>query len=420
MLRHTIGLVRATAIVVGIIIGASIFVQPSEVSRHVSTVRAMFGVWAAAGLISICGALVSAALAARFPETGGVYVYLKKTISSPAAFLWGWAMFWSMHSGIIAAIATVLGRYAAVLVPLSDTGMRAVAVASILVLSAVNYFGVRAGSNVQVLFTIAKLAAIAAILIAVLFATPQIQPSMAAPSAGTREFFLGISAGLFAFGGWHMVTYAAGETVDARKTVPRALFIGMSIVTACYLALNAAYLRVLPLKTVLNSQHVAADAASVLMGPRGAMLVAGLVLVSAFGALNGIILAGPRVYYAMANDGLAWSAAGKTHPRFETPHIAILAQAVWASVLVATGTYRVLFTRVVYTEFLFFGIMTIGLMRVEKKLSLFAILFLSGCVLVVSNQILSDWKESAVGLLIVAAGLPVYYLVKANANYRLP
>ena len=401
--------------VVGIIIGASIFVQPSEVSRHVSTIPAMFGVWAAAGIMSIAGALVSAALAARFPKTGGVYVYLKETISPPAAFLWGWAMFWSAHSGIIAAIATVLARYAGVLIPLSDVEMRAVAIGCILLLSVVNYFGVSAGSSVQTAFTIAKLAAIAAILAAVvMLAPPQVQSAAIHGPHGMREFLLGISAGLFAFGGWHMVTYAAGETIDARKTIPRALFIGMTLVTVCYFSLNAAYLRVLPLDTVLNSQHVAADAANVLVGSRGTAIVAVLVIISAFGGLSGTVLAGPRVYYAIARDGLAWRAMGHAHPRFQTPYIAIIAQAIWASILVATGTYRVLFTRVVYTEFLFFGLMTIGLMRFEKRATPVALLFLLGCTLVVGNQLAADWKESAIGLLIVAAGLPVYYFLRAS------
>jgi len=161
------GLVRTTAMVVGIIIGASIFVQPSEVSRHVSTIPAMFGVWSAAGVMSIAGALVSASLAAAFPKTGGIYVYLRETISPAAGFLWGWAMFWIAHSGIIAAISMVFARYVSVLFPLSDAGIRVVAISVILLLSVINYFGVRAGSTVQTAFTIAKLGAIAGILIAV-------------------------------------------------------------------------------------------------------------------------------------------------------------------------------------------------------------------------------------------------------------
>jgi APA family basic amino acid/polyamine antiporter len=179
---------------------------------------------------------------------------------------------------------------------------------------------------------------------------------------------------------------------------------------------------VLPLQTVLTSQHVAADAAGVLVGPRGALFVAVLVIVSAFGGLSGTILAGPRVYYAVAQDGLAFPAMGAAHPRFFTPHIAIVAQAVWASMLVATGSYRTLFTRVVYTEFLFFALMTIGLVRIQKRWSPAAIVFVLGCVLVVGNQLAADWKESAIGLLFVAAGWPVYYFLKArnkNAHHRL-
>jgi APA family basic amino acid/polyamine antiporter len=415
------GLVRTTALVVGIIIGASIFVQPSEVSRHVSTIPAMFAVWSAAGIMSIAGALVSASLARKFPKTGGVYVYLRETISPGAGFLWGWAMFWSAHSGIVAAISMVFARYVSVLVPLSDFQTRAVAVGVILLISTINYFGVRAGSAVQTAFTIAKLSAIAGILVAVVALAPPQAASIPAANgpSGIREFLLAISAGLFTFGGWHMVTYAAGETRDAAKTIPRALFIGMIIVTVCYLSLNAAYLRVLPLETVLNSQHVAADAAGVLAGSRGASLVAILVIISAFGGLSGTILAGPRVYYAIAQDGLAWRAMGTTHPRFQTPYVAIIAQAVWASALVATGTYRVLFTRVVYTEFLFFGLMTIGLFRFEKRATAAGLLFLAGCAVVVGNQLAADPKEAAIGLLMVAAGIPVYYFLKRSRTDTL-
>src|SRR5580704_1216386 len=412
------GLVRTTALVVGIIIGASIFVQPSEVSRHVSTIPAMFAVWSAAGIMSIAGALVSASLARKFPKTGGVYVYLRETISPGAGFLWGWAMFWSAHSGIVAAISMVFARYVSVLVPLNDFQTRSVAVGVILLISTINYFGVRAGSAVQTAFTIAKLSAIAGILVAVAALAPPQAASIPAANGphGTREFLLALSAGLFAFGGWHMVTYAAGETHQAEKNIPRALFIGMIIVTVCYLSLNAAYLRVLPLETVLNSQHVAADAAGVLAGSRGASLVAILVIISAFGGLSGTILAGPRVSYAIAQDGLAWRAMATAHPRFQTPYVAIVAQAIWASALVATGTYRVLFTRVVYTEFLFFGLMTIGLFRFEKRATPAGLLFLAGCAVVVGNQLAADWKESAVGLLMVAAGIPVYYFLKRSRH----
>ncbi len=405
------GLVRTTAMVVGIIVGASIFVQPSEVSRHVSSIPAMFAVWTAAGLLSMAGAMVAARFARKFPQTGGVYVYLKESVSPAAGFLWGWAMFWSAQSGIIAAIAVVLARYLGVLVPLTDQATRAVAIGSIALLSGINYFGVRAGSSVQTAFTIAKIAAIAAILFAVaLLAPPVVHAQTAGTGAsGMEQFLLAISAGLFAYGGWHQVTYAAGETIQPERTIPRALIAGMLIVTACYLALNAAYLHVLPLSTVLNSPHIAADAAQALIGPRAAAMVAMLVMVSALGGLSGVVLEGPRVYYAMAEDGLAPRAMGVAHPKFQTPHLAVLAQGLWACALVLTGTYRTLFTRVVYTEFLFFGFLAIGLMRFERRIGIAPLLLMAGCVVVVANQVAADWKESAVGLLMVFAGLPVYY-----------
>ena len=413
------GLTQATAMVVGIIIGASIFVQPSEVSRHVSTIAGIFGVWLVAGVMTIAGALVCAELATIYSRTGGVYIYLKETISPSAAFLWGWTMFWIAHSGIIAAIAMVIARYAGYFVVLDRRGVDAVAVSAVLALSVVNYLGIKPGSAVQTGLTAAKLLAILGILVAVV-ALPHTAPANPVSTAPfhLREFLLAVSAGLFAFGGWHMVTYAAEETRRPEKTIPLALTIGTLTVTACYLALNAAYLRVLPLERVLSSPRIAADAASVLVGPRGAAAISILVLVSSLGAVNGIILAGPRVYYAMAQDGLAPRIVGEVHPRFHSPDVAIAAQAVWSTVLVLTGTYRSLFTRVVYTEWLFFGLMTFGLLRLRRRFIPAAAVFLPACALVVLNQFISDPKESVVGFLLVATGLPVYFLIKRkHANH---
>jgi APA family basic amino acid/polyamine antiporter len=400
-LRRSLGLPQATALVVGIIIGASIFVQPSEVSRHVSTIPMIFAVWLVAGVLTLLGALVCADLARAFPQTGGIYAWLRETMSEPVAFLWGWAMFWSAHTGIVAAVAMVFARYVGVFTPLDDRAQRIVAIAAIFVISIINIIGVRAGSAVQTILTAAKVVAIGAILIAVVALSPS-APVASSPVAGSgiAGFVLALSAGLFAYGGWHMVTYAAGEVRDAERTIPRALMIGTLVVTACYLGLNAAYLRVLPLDKVLASKTVAADAARVLVGPRGAALISGLVIVSALGGLSGSVLAGPRVYYAMARDGLAFRALGAEHARFHTPH------------LVATGKYRELFTRVVYTEWLFFGLMAIGLMRLRGKLLPGPVVFVAGCAMVVINQVIADPKESAVGLLIVALGLPIYYFRK--------
>jgi APA family basic amino acid/polyamine antiporter len=238
-------------------------------------------------------------------------------------------------------------------------------------------------------------------------------------------------AGLFAFGGWHMVTYAAGETVRPERTIPRALLVGTLLVTACYVALNAVYFRVLPLETVATSQRVAADAAAAVVGPGGASAVSAIVVFSTFGALSGIVLAGPRVYYSMARDGLLFGWAGAVHPRYLTPHRAILLQAAWTSVLVATGTYRALFTRVIYTEWIFFGLMAVGMIllrrregyaptyRVRGHPVLPALFALSSAAIVI-NQLVAEPREAAFGLAVVAAGIPIYWYWTRHAHRRLP
>ncbi len=427
-LRRSIGPVRATALVVGTIIGASIFVQPSEITGQVPSTGAIVLVWATAGVLTLVGALVAAELTSAFPKTGGVYVFLREAFSPAVGFLWGWAMFWSMHSGIIAAIAMIFARYADFFLGLGDTGTRLVAIAGILALSGVNYVGVRQGSALQTAFTVGKVLAIAAIIVVGLALAPAAgaappSPATIAPEVGVTPtaFALALVAGLFAFGGWHMVTYAAGETVEPERTIPRALLLGVAIVTACYVALNAVYLRVLPLETVIASTRVAADAADALLGTGGAAVMSALVVFSTFGALAGIVLAGPRVYFQMARDGLLFRWAGEVHPTFRTPHRAIVLQAVWASVLVATGTYRALFTRVIYTEWIFFGLMAVGLLLLRRRpgyrprytmrgVPLLPALFVVASLAIVINQVVSDPGESAVGLLLVAVGLPVYYI----------
>jgi APA family basic amino acid/polyamine antiporter len=410
--------------VIGTIIGASIFVQPSEVTGAVPSVPGVFLVWATAGVLTLFGALICAELSSALPEAGGVYAFLSRAWSPAVGFLWGWAMFWVMHSGIIAAIATVFARYLAYFAPLDDTGTRLAAIGVIITLSAVNYIGVRHGSLLQAAFTAGKLVAVA-LMIVVAFTLGARIPEHFVGSATQvstiplRGMFLALVAGLFAFGGWHMVTYTAEETVDPERTIPRALFIGTMVVTAAYIALNAAYLYVLPLDTVAQSTRVAADAADRLLGRGGGNVMAGLVMFSTFGAAAGIVLSGPRVYYAMARDGLLFEWVAQVHPRFQTPHLAIVLQGVWASILVATGTFRALFTRVVYTEWIFFGLMALGLIVLRRRdgyvpryrawgYPVVPVLFAVSSAAIVLNQIVSAPVESALGLGLVALGLPVY------------
>ena len=414
--------------VVGTIIGASIFVQPSEVTGQVPTTLGIFAVWLVAGVLTLFGALVCAELASSYPEAGGVYVYLREAFSPALGFLWGWAMFWTMHSGIIAAIAVVCARYLGYLVELGDVGQKSVAVVTILILSAVNYLGVKHGSVLQTVITVGKLGAIGAIIV-LGFAFGGEAHSVAVSRAATSEigsfgagdFALALVAGLFAFGGWHMVTYNAEETKEPRTTLPRALVIGTLVVTACYVLLNAVYLYVLPLETVASSDRVAADAADAVFGRGGGVAMSALVVFSSFGALSGIVLAGPRVYFAMARDGLLFRWLGEVHETYRTPHRAIVLQALWSSVLVLTGSYRALFTRVIYTEWIFFGLMAIGLILLRRRPDVsrdYEIwgypwvpgIFALSAFAIVANQVASQPVQSLTGLALVLVGLPVYLI----------
>jgi basic amino acid/polyamine antiporter, APA family len=431
-LRPSIGLLPATALVAGIIIGASVFVQPSEITTQVGSLGGIIAVWLVAGLLTAAGALLCAELASAYPETGGVYVFLRETLSPGVGFLWGWAMFWSVHSGIIAAIAVVFARYVGFFVPLDDAGTRAVAIGAILLLSGVNYIGAKHGGRLQTAFTIGKVAAIALMVVLAFTLGGRLPEHFVGGETGRVDpvgFGRAVAAGLFAFGGWHMVTYSAGETVDARRTIPRALALGVAVVVIAYVALNLAYLYVLPLDAVRTSTRVAADAAAAVVGDVGGGIVSGLVIFSAFGALNGLILAGPRVYWSMARDGLLFRWAGSAHPRYGTPHRAIALQAAWSCVLVLTGTYRALFARVIYTEWIFFALMAAGLMLARRSKAyapayrvplhpVVPVLFIIASALIVLNEVVARPLDSALGLGIVLAGVPVYVLWSRAAGRR--
>lgn len=423
-LRRSMGLAAATSMVVGIIVGASIFVQPAEVTRLVPNRSGVILAWLVSGVLTLCAALVCAELARLFPETGGVYVFLKQIYSPALGFLWGWTMFFVMHAGILAAIAVVLARYLGYFFGFGDSGVRLLAMAAILLVSFIQYLGVKPGSVVQVVLTSAKICAVA-LLCALIFALGagahhDVIASVDQP-VHLASFGLAVAAGLFAFGGWHMVSYSAGETRNPERTIPRALIFGVLIVTACYTLLNAAYLYVMPLGSVAASTRVAAEAMERVLGPAGAKVITLVIIVSALGSLNGIALAGPRVYYAMAQDGLSFRWMAALHPKRQTPYLAIAAQAVWSCVLAATNSYRVLFSRVIYTEWLFFALLGAGIFLLHRrgqykpKFLAFAYPLLPAVSLLTSaaiavNQIWAAPRDSFIGLGLLLMGLPVYFL----------
>ncbi len=422
-LERAIRLPHATAMVVGTIIGASIFVQPSEVAGQVPSLWAILTVWTVSGVLTLIGALVCAELASTFPRTGGVYVYLREAYHPAVGFLWGWAMFWTMHSGIIAVLAVVFARYTGFFVPLGDTGVRVVAIGVIWLLSVVNVLGVRHGTILQTAFTAGKLAAIAAIIVIGAMLGGGVPEHFVATETApvtVSGFLTALVAGLFAFGGWHMVTYNAEETVDPRRTIPRALVIGTVIVTICYVGMNAIYLYVLPIDRVATTSRVAAELADTLLGFGGGAIMSAVVMFSTFGALAGIVLAGPRVYYAMATDGLLFRWVSEIHPTMRTPHRAILLQAAWSSVLVGTGTFRALFTRVIYTEWIFFAMLAGGLWLLRRRADVertysawgypvLPLVFIIMSMAIVANQVVTNTRDAVTGLSLVLVGLPIYY-----------
>ncbi|MEO8677873.1 MAG: amino acid permease [Vicinamibacterales bacterium] len=437
-LKRSIRLPGATALVVGTIVGSSVFVQASEVTHLVPYIPAVLLAWTAAGVLTMFGALACAELASAFPRTGGIYVFLRETYSPLAGFLWGWSMFWVMHSGIVAAMSVVFGRYAGVFWDLDETGIRTVAVMAIVVNSAINYAGARWGSAIQTAITGGKVLAVALVVIVGLVLGSRLPEhfqygSAVLPASGvsTQAFLLAVMAGLFAFGGWHVVTYTAEETVEPERTIPRALAIGIVIVTICYVALNFVYFYVLPVDRVMASPRVAAEAATELLGEGGARGIAGLVMFSVFGAMTGSILAAPRVYFAMAKDGLLFQWFGQLHPKFHTPHRPIVFQAVWASVLVWTGTYRQLFSRVIFTEWIFFALMAAGIFILRRRPGYrpayrvwgypwTPAIFVAASAAIVINRIIAEPLDSAAGLGLVALGIPVYFIWSKPSVRRAP
>jgi APA family basic amino acid/polyamine antiporter len=322
--------------------------------------------------------------------------------------------------------------------------MRLVAVGAILVNSAINYAGVKRSSTLQTSITVTKVAAVALIVI-VGFALGSQLPSHyqyssdvaigdaphVTPVIVMSEFLLAVVAGLFAFGGWHVVTYTAEETVAPERTIPRALGLGIAIVTVAYIALNAVYFYILPVDKVLASTRVAADAAAVVLGNAGAAGISALVMFSVFGAMMGSILAAPRVYFAMARDRLLFQWVNQLHPRFGTPHRAIALQAIWASVLVLTGTYRQLFSRVIFTEWIFFALMAGGIFLLRRRPDYrpayrvwgypwAPLVFVLASMAIVINRLIAIPFDSVAGLALVAAGIPVYYIWCRPRNVAAP
>ena len=421
-----IGLFSGTMLVVGGIIGSGIFLNPAIVAQRVGSGRLIMLAWALGAAIALLGAFIFAELGARAPAAGGGYVYLRDAFGELPAFLYGWALLLAIASGAAAAVAVTFASYAAPLLHLQANAEPWLAASAIGLLSIVNMLGVRPGAWTQNVFTLLKLAAIAVLVLGALFggdaaaSTPCL--SCAAPS-DTGGVIVAVGTALvpvlFAYGGWQQTNFVAEEMVNARRDLPRALVIGVLVVAAVYLAANLTYLRALGVAGLATSHAPAADVMGAFAGNAGRRLIAAGIAVSTFGFLNLVILVTPRVYQAMARDGLFFARFARLHPRTRAPVAAIGAQGVWAIVLLVSGSYGQLLDWVTFADWIFFGITASTLFVYRRRTTEAAyrapffpwtvLLFVLACVYVVGGAVVSNPANALRGALVLAAGVPVYF-----------
>jgi len=363
-LRRELGVFSAALLVVGGIIGSGIFFTPAEVARALPDGAWILGVWALGGFLALAGALTYAELGAMLPDAGGPYVYIRHAFGSLWAFLYGWMALLSIASGAIAAVSMGFAGYLARFVDLAPLGgTLPVAAGTIVVLTATNYVGLRPGVALQNLLTAAKIVALSALIVGglALWASLGAPPAVAdapPPPAIVPGFAAAFVAVLFTIGGWQQMNMVAGEIRDPARTIPKALLIGILIVVAIYLGANAVYLHALGRDGLAVSEAVAGDTAARMVGPIGATLITAAAMLSILGFVNVAILTNSRLPYALARDGVFFEAAARVHPRFGTPHVAILLTGAWSLVLlVATrGAIGTLLSGVVFADWIFFGL----------------------------------------------------------------
>jgi len=423
--------------VVGGIIGSGIFLNPALVAERARTVELTLAVWVLGGGIALLGALVFAELGARRPVAGGGYVYLRDAYGRLPAFLYAWTLLLVIATGAIAAVAVTFASYAASLAGFGPAVRLPLAVGAILLLSAVNYVGVRPGAITQNVLTVLKLSALAILIVAGLTLAPAPATQQLGPLA-PGGLLLAVGAALvpvlFAFGGWQQTNFVAEELVEPERNLPRALVLGVSIVVAVYLLANLAYLRTLGIAGLAGSIAPAADTMDALLGSPGRRLIAGGIAVSTFGFLNLVILVSPRVYQAMARDGLFFPSLARLHPRYRTPSAAILFQGAWAIILTLTGSYGDLLDYVVFGDWIFFAAVTstVFVFRARERggrepstlrfrmpgFPLVPLAFMLAALYVVIGSIVSNPGNAVNGTGLMLLGVPVFLFWKGKAGQR--
>jgi APA family basic amino acid/polyamine antiporter len=450
-LLKSLGPLDATALVVGSMIGSGIFIVSADIMRQVASPGLMLMTWTITAVITMIAALSYGELAAMMPQAGGQYVYLREAFGPLSGFLFGWTLFLVIQTGTLAAVAVAFAKFAGVFVPwisahnrLAGVGrfgvssQQLVAIAVLVLLSWVNTIGVRTGARVQNAFTFAKVGALLGLVFLGLAVGSH--PQAVAENFGhfwghadwtfatIRLVGVAMVGALFSADAWNNVTFTAGEIRNPRRNVPLALALGVAIVSVLYIACNLVYLRTLPLEAIAHApeDRVATAAASVILGPIAVRVMAAAIMISTFGCLNGMILAGARVYYAMALDGLFFKPVARLHPARHTPAVSLVVQCVWACLLTLSGTYSNLLDYVIFAVLLFYMLTIAGLFvlrrtrpEIERPYRALGYPVLPAIYILVAGVIevlLLVYKPNYTwpGLMIVLLGVPVYYLWRAR------
>jgi len=451
-LERVLGLSGAISIVVGTVIGSGVFLVPSTMIRYVGSVHSLFVVWIVAGLLSLFGALTYAELAAALPEAGGEYVYLSAAYGPFWGYLYGWTQFWVAKSGSIATLAAGFYTYLTAFYPVLGLPVvvfpwhvgpagtlleihygQLLAIAVIVILAGVNYVGVRSGGNLQIFVTSVKMLLIAGVIVFGVFSGRgefdhfgDHIPAL----GGMAGFFAAMVSALWAYDGWNNVSMVSSEIKNPQSNLPRSLIFGTGAVIATYLLINVAYFYVLRPDEVAQSHRVAADMMLRLYGTRAAGLVSIAVLISIFAALNGSILSGSRVPYAMARDGLFFRSAAVVHPRYKTPGNSMLLLCGWSSLVVLSGWYDDLYNFVIFGSWILYLLTALSVFILRRKrpklvrpyrvigYPLVPVLFVAVAALLLYSTVQTRPRESLMGLALMALGIPFYFYWKGKARSR--
>ncbi|MGA7340693.1 MAG: amino acid permease [Terracidiphilus sp.] len=430
--RKQVALTRALTakdgftIVVGSVIGSGIFLVPGFIAMQLASLRAVLLVWFCGALLSVFGAVSLAEMGSMFPGAGGLYIYLRRSYGRPVAFLYGWGLLTMIQTGTIATLGAGFALYLSRVIGFSPVERKVVGAASIVALTGINLLGVHTAKHLQNASTVAKIAGLVLLglllfwrgHVTTLGESWRILPELRQP----LPFGVALIAVLWAYEGWHVVSFTAGEFLNPGRDLPKSLIFGTAVVGAIYVVMNLAYYAVLGPAQIRGTGSAAASAVAFAYGADATHFVSILILISILGAMNGMVLTGPRVYYAMALEGDFLPMLGRLDSRFHAPALAIIVQGIWAAALILLGSFQQLYTHVIFTAWIFYGLAVGGVIVLRVRFPhlarpfrapgypLIPLLFMLASAAVVVSTIVSQPRNAIAGILLMMLGIPVYFV----------